>query len=263
MIATVGEIHSSSMVNILQEETSYSFLQEPQFTIAIYENHSESSCIDGAEAYITNLGNGRFITSNYNLRIPEGYNIYTDNDLELRRSYSGSTFLRLIREKEAAGLAEPIGLNDWIDFHGADYYNMYRLAAGTSLVFQFVGAPSGQSMPRASGYNLKMAGSSVAKIGSRAFFSGAGTESRAIQEGYTTISQTRAGQNLMKLTEGMPYYPGSQAYNWWARLSATYAKGVPQGSKVNVFLNNPSSTGIWNTVERPILQQRGIQIIYR
>jgi len=57
--------------------------------------------------------------------------------------------------------------------------------------------------------------------------------------------------------------PGSQAYNWWGRLSATYAKGVPKGSQVNVFLNNPSPTGIWNTIEKPILQQRDILILYR
>ena len=106
-------------------------------------------------------------------------------------------------------------------------------------------------------------GVGASRASSRAFFSGAGTEARALNEGFTTLSQTRAGQNLMKMTEGMPYYPGSQAYNWWARLSSTYAKGIPKGSNVNVFLNNPSPTGIWNAVEKPILQQRGINIIYR
>ncbi|WP_217695382.1 DUF6443 domain-containing protein [Belliella pelovolcani] len=109
----------------------------------------------------------------------------------------------------------------------------------------------------------EFASGNAAKTSSRAFFSGAGTEARALNEGFTTLSQTRAGQNLMKMTEGMPYYPGSQAYNWWARLSSTYAKGIPKGSNVNVFLNNPSPTGIWNAVEKPILQQRRINIIYR
>lgn len=61
----------------------------------------------------------------------------------------------------------------------------------------------------------------------------------------------------------MPYYPGSQAYNMWARLSTTYAMGIPKGSTVNVFLNNPSSTGIWNAYERQILEQRGINIIFK
>ena len=103
----------------------------------------------------------------------------------------------------------------------------------------------------------------VARGAGRAFFSGAGTEARAIKEGFTTLSQTRAGQNLMKMTKGMPYHPGSKAYNWWGRLSSTYAKGIPKGSNVNVFLNNPSRTGIWNTIEKPILQQKGINIIYK
>lgn len=101
------------------------------------------------------------------------------------------------------------------------------------------------------------------RTSSRAFFSGTGTEARAISEGFTTLGKTRAGINLAKMTEGMPYYPGSQAYNWWARLSSTYAKGIPKESSVNVYLNNPSPTGIWNTVEKPILLERGIQIIYR
>ena len=122
--------------------------------------------IDGDKAYVTHLGNGKYITSNYDPAIPEGYNsitgyVYTKRDLEFRRNYSGSVFLRLIRENEANGLAEPIGLNDWIDFHGATYYNMYRLAAGTSLAFQFVGAPTGQSLPRTSGYNLKMSAGNI------------------------------------------------------------------------------------------------------
>jgi hypothetical protein len=101
----------------------------------------------------------------------------------------------------------------------------------------------------------------TAKTSSRAFFSGTGTEAKAIEQGFQTLSQTRAGQNLMKLTEGMSYYPGSQSYNWLARLSATYAKGIPNGNTVNAFLNNPSATGIWNAVEKPLLQQRGITII--
>jgi len=61
----------------------------------------------------------------------------------------------------------------------------------------------------------------------------------------------------------MPYYPGSDAYNMWSRLFTTYAKGVPRGSTVNVFLNNPSPTGIWNAVEKPILTQRNVMFIYR
>jgi RHS repeat-associated protein len=104
---------------------------------------------------------------------------------------------------------------------------------------------------------------SEGNVAGRAFFSGSGTEARAIEAGYQTLGETRAGQNLAKMTEGMKYEPGSQAYNWWARLSATYAKGVPGGSSVNVFLNNPSATGIWNTVEKPILEINKVKIIIK
>jgi hypothetical protein len=123
----------------------------------------------------------------------------------------------------------------------------------------------------AGGELLKEAGEaavkSVVKAGSRAFFSGAGTEAKAIEAGFQTLGQTRAGKNLQKLTKGMEYYgpmngqPASQAWQWWSRLSATYAKGVQEGSTVNVFLNNPSPSSIWLNVEKPILQQRGVNII--
>jgi hypothetical protein len=111
------------------------------------------------------------------------------------------------------------------------------------------------------------AAKSVVKAGSRAFFSGTGTEAKAIEEGFQTLGQTRAGRNLQKMTKGMEYYgpingrPASQAWQWWARLSATYAKGVPERSTVNIFLNNPSPSSIWLNVEKPILQQKGVNII--
>ncbi len=106
------------------------------------------------------------------------------------------------------------------------------------------------------------------KTSSRAFYSGQGTEAKAIEGGYTTIGQTDAGINLSKMTKGMKYsgpidgQPASQAWQWWARLSRTYAKGIPNGSTVHVYLNNPSPTGIWNLIEKPILEEKGINIIY-
>ena len=48
---------------------------------------------------------------------------------------------------------------------------------------------------------------------------------------------TRAGQNLTKLTQGMPW---EQAGPMWQRLSAAYAKGA-KGS-VHVFQN--ANTGV-------------------
>ena len=95
----------------------------------------------------------------------------------------------------------------------------------------------------------------VVEGGGRAFFSGAGTEAKALSQGYKTIAQTRAGQNLMKLTSDMPYYPGSETYNMWGRLSAQWAKGT--SGEVNVFQN--AATGvdlqsIWRVYEYPALK---------
>ena len=95
----------------------------------------------------------------------------------------------------------------------------------------------------------------LTKGGGRAFFSGAGTEAKALGQGYTTIGQTRAGQNLMTLTKDMPYYPGSDAYKMWGRLSTQWAKGA--SGEVHVFQN--AATGvdlrsIWRVYEYPALR---------
>ncbi|MCG2618222.1 hypothetical protein LZZ85_28260, partial [Terrimonas sp. NA20] len=89
----------------------------------------------------------------------------------------------------------------------------------------------------------------------RAFWSGAGTEAAALERGFQTLGQTRAGQNLIKLTADMPYYPGSQAYNMWARLSTAYAKGAK--GTVHVFQNAEQGVGmqsIWRLFEYPALK---------
>ena len=44
MVITVGEVKSSTVVNILQKEISYSFHQEQQFCTSILENHLGNSC---------------------------------------------------------------------------------------------------------------------------------------------------------------------------------------------------------------------------
>ena len=96
--------------------------------------------------------------------------------------------------------------------------------------------------------------------GSRAFWSGAGSEAKALEQGFGTLGQTRAGQNLIKLTESMPYYPAmngqpaSQAYQWWARLSTQYAKGA--SGTIHVFQNPTQGVGmqsIWRLYEYPTL----------
>jgi len=95
----------------------------------------------------------------------------------------------------------------------------------------------------------------AAKGSSRAFWSGAGSEASALSKGYQTLGQTRAGQNLAKLTADMPYYPSSQAYNMWARLSTTYTKGAK--GTVHVFQNAQHGVGmksIWRLYEYPALK---------
>jgi hypothetical protein len=112
------------------------------------------------------------------------------------------------------------------------------------------------------GVVLKGGGLLLAKTSSRAFFSGAGTEAKAISKGFQTLGQTRAGKNLQNLIDSKNI-PWSQAEPMWQRLSATWAKGVPNGSTVNVFLNNPRAEAIWFKTELPILLHKGVNIIYR
>ena len=105
----------------------------------------------------------------------------------------------------------------------------------------------------------------LAKTSIRAFFSGAGTEARAIAAGFETLGQTKAGQNLQKLIESknIPWKGPNGAEAMWKRLSTIWAKGIPNGSTVHVFLNNPRAESIWFKVELPILQQKGVKIIYK
>lgn len=53
------------------------------------------------------------------------------------------------------------------------------------------------------------------------------------------------------------------AEEMWKRLSATWAKGVPNGSTVPVFLNNPRAGSIWFQTELPILQSKGVHLLYK
>ena len=87
-----------------------------------------------------------------------------------------------------------------------------------------------------------------------AFWSGRGTERAAISAGFKTLGNTRAGKNLVKLTEKLLYKPGSPAYKMWARLStklASKAKG-----EVHVFHSKVHGVGvksIWAKYEYPAL----------
>jgi RHS repeat-associated protein len=78
----------------------------------------------------------------------------------------------------------------------------------------------------------------------------------------TTIGETRAGQNLANLIQqkNIPWDGAGGAREMWARLSAVYARGASSpayfipGSRI-------SPQSIWFTVEKPILENRGITII--
>jgi len=45
IIIMVGEVKSSTVVTVLQEETSYSFFQKPQLGDILFENHDANSCL--------------------------------------------------------------------------------------------------------------------------------------------------------------------------------------------------------------------------
>jgi RHS repeat-associated protein len=88
----------------------------------------------------------------------------------------------------------------------------------------------------------------------RAFWNGAGSEAKALNAGFQTLGKTRAGRNLINLTSDMVYKPGSQAFKFWGRLSAAYAKGA--SGTVHVFQNAATGVGtesIWRLYEYPVL----------
>lgn len=91
---------------------------------------------------------------------------------------------------------------------------------------------------------------------------GKAAEQYALKTGGITLGSTQAGQNLTGLAGKYPWAGAGNAKYMWSRLSATYAKGVRTNS-VTVFLTQESryARNIWNTVEKPILQQNGIKII--
>jgi hypothetical protein len=105
----------------------------------------------------------------------------------------------------------------------------------------------------------------IGKVGGRVFWSGGADAMNAAaayakSNSMTTLEMTRAGQNLTKLTQGMPW---EQAGPMWLRLSATYAKGAV--GPVHVFQN--ATTGVrlqsvWRTVEYPILNGKNTFIFH-
>lgn len=93
----------------------------------------------------------------------------------------------------------------------------------------------------------------------RVFHSGAGMESKAAQMGQT-LGSTRAGRNLQKLIESKNI-PWEEANYMWQRLSKVWAKGVPEGSTVPVFLKNVRADATWLHTELPILLEKNVNLI--
>ncbi len=108
-------------------------------------------------------------------------------------------------------------------------------------------------------------GGTRSAISKKAFWSGTGTKFLAQKSGLTVINTSVYAKSLEMVTSTMKYAPGTKAYQMWGKLSSIYAKSIPAGSRVNVFVTyenffNPYS--IWNAFEKPILRANGVDIIY-
>ena len=85
--------------------------------------------------------------------IPEGYNSYTGYeyslaDLRIRYTLSQSHVLKMaIFNQEAAGWAEPMSLDAWVDFHGVSYYNKFRMESAISLAVGVASSAQGGGGP--------------------------------------------------------------------------------------------------------------------
>ncbi len=81
----------------------------------------------------------------------------------------------------------------------------------------------------------------------------------ATDNGLTTLEMTNAGKNMLKLTENMPW---EKACPMWQRMSAQFAKGA--NGTVHVFQNagGINVNSVWGKIEYPILQKKGVDIIY-
>ncbi len=100
----------------------------------------------------------------------------------------------------------------------------------------------------------------------RVFWSGGGNpavraaaEQFAGENGMTTLEMTRAGQNLQKLTEGLPW---EEAKPMWERMSRAFAEGAQE--EVHVFQGEGgvSITSVCGSIEYPILKANDINIIF-
>jgi hypothetical protein len=162
------------------------------------------------------------------------------------------------------GMSKLIGNAGWLEFSRMAPGGITKAAPSTQGLLTSVAPQFTVEAVQIPGRQLVQSGlgksfgfiDDAAKGGGRVFWSGGDDAMNAATNyakanGMTTLEMTRAGQNLTKLTKGMPW---EKAEPMWQRLSAAYAKGAT--GPVHVFQN--ASTGVrlnsvWRTVEYPIL----------
>ena len=201
------------------------------------EYHGESSYTEGGWFFYTGTSN---TTTFYNAMGENAAVGFKDKSSWIDNFQTGL---------DIAGIADPFGvadgLNTLIYLCRGDWKNAGISALGIIPYIGDVGK----------GARLTSKAVKAAKKG-RVFWSGGedamnAAMSYAKANGMTTLEMTRAGQNLTKLTQGMPW---EQAGPMWQRLSAAYAKGAT--GPVHVFQNATTGvrlSSVWKTVEYPIL----------
>jgi RHS repeat-associated protein len=97
-------------------------------------------------------------------------------------------------------------------------------------------------------------------VASRALFSGKNTEQMALADGYQTLGQTRAALNLQNLIEsrGLSW---REAEPMWGRLSRAWVNGIPNGSKIPVYLNNVRPNSVFQTYELTPARSKNLSLI--
>jgi hypothetical protein len=119
-------------------------------------------------------------------------------------------------------------------------------ATSTALLFTPI-----KFTPTATTGRVFWSGGNVAKTSATDF---------AATNGMKTLEMTPVGK-IMEIAS--PYIPNSISAPIWNKLSTNFAKGAT--GEANVFLRaaGPRPTSIWITLEKPILEQKGVKIATR
>ncbi len=168
---------------------------------------------------------------------------------------------QLLNRRSPLSLNSQVGLMQSVVNKGREDFIRHPITQGVinGAVFLMTGGIEGVvALGNIGKFFVKPAASQLTRV----FWSGGVCKEAmnfARANGMTTLEMTRAGQNLTKLTENMPW---EQAKPLWERLSAAYAKGAK--GPVHVFHNAKAGISIesvWSTVEYPILNGKNT-IIY-